>query len=348
MGWATAAAVAAPIVGGVIGNIVSGDDRDRAFSAYQQALEEIKAIGAPPDLAREIILKRFEQVGVLTPELEEAVTLEAPKVAQIQEAPELKEAQMTALQLLGERAKGGFSTEDRAALAQIQLQQARDTEAKRQQILQSFQQRGLGGTGAELAAQLQAQSAGSAQAGERGLQLAAQAQRAALEAASQYGSLGGQIRGQEFDIARTKAGAEDQAAMARFNEAVARQQRNVGTRMGVQERNLATRQRIAEQNIAQQNAELQRQRAAEAQRYGLAMDRAGLMAGAQRQMGNAYQQRAGQTAEMWSGLGAGLGRAASAIGNYSSKSASAPSEEKDAESDKWYEYMTSSKGNVKP
>lgn len=302
------AAIAAPIIGGIVGNIASSGDRQRAREAYQTALAEIEAIGAPPDLAREIILQRFEQVGVLTPELEEAVTLEAPKVAAIKEAPELRQAQMTALQLLGERAKTGFSAEDRAALAQIQLQQARDTEAKRQQILQSFQQRGMGGAGAELAAQLQAASAGAAQAGEEGLKLQAQAQRAALEAASQYGGLGGQIRGQEFDIARAKAGAEDQAAMARFNEAVARQQRNVATRMGVQERNLAARQKAADLNVQQANAELQRQRDAQAQMYQLNLQRAGLRSGAQRGMGQVYQQQAGQTAGMWSGIGAGLGR----------------------------------------
>lgn len=306
----------ASAAGGILGNILSSGDRNSAMAAYQQALAEIERIGAPPDLAREIMLQRFEQVGVLTPELEEAVALEAPKVASIQEAPELRKAQMTALELIGQRATTGATPEDRARLAEIQLQQARDTEAKRQQILQSYQQRGLGGAGSELAAQLQAASAGSAQSAEQGTQLAAQAQRAALEAAREYGALGGQIRGQEFDIARTKASAEDQAAMARFNEAVGRQQRNVATRMGVQQQNLATRQRIAEQNIAQQNAELQRQRAAEAQQYGLAMQRAQLRSAAQQGIGQARAGQAQQTAGMWSGLGAGVGQGLIAGGTY--------------------------------
>lgn len=309
----------ASAIGGVLGNIFSSGDRNAAMDAYRRALDEINAIGAPPDLARQIILQQFEQVGVLTPELEEAVALDAPKVAAIKEDPMLRKAQTTALQLLGERAKTGFGVEDRAALAQIQLQQARDTEAKRQQILQSYQQRGLGGAGAELASQLQAASAGAAQAGEEGLKIQAQAQRAALEAASQYGALGGQIRGQEFDIARTKAASEDETARARFNEAVARQQRNVATRMGVQQQNLATRQRVAEQNVAQTNAELQRQRAAEAQQYQLALQRAQARAGAQLAMGGAYQQQAGQTSGMWSGLGSGVGQGLVAGGTYLSK-----------------------------
>jgi hypothetical protein len=323
------AAIAAPIVGGIIGNIMSSGDRQRAREAFQRALAEIEAVGAPPDLAREIILQRFEQVGVLTPELEEAVALEAPKVAQIQEDPALRKAQTTALELLGERAKTGFSTEDRAALAQIQLQQARDVEAKRQQILQSYQQRGLGGAGAELASQLQAASAGAAQAGEEGLKLQAQAQRAALEAAMQSGQLGTQVRGQEFDIARTKAGAEDQAAMARFNEAVGRQQRNVATRMNVQQQNLANRQRIAEQNVAQANQELYRQRQGEERRYQLALQQAQARAGAQQGMGGMYQQQAGQTAGMVSGIATGIGRGFTAYNQGKSSPTDLSDDEKD-------------------
>jgi hypothetical protein len=315
----------ASILGGVIGNIASSGDRDRAQQAYQQALDQIMSIGAPPDLAKEILLKNFQQVGVLTPELEEAVHLDAPKVAQIQEAPELRKAQMTALQAMGQRAATGMTAEDRSRLAQIQLQQARDTEAKRQQILQSYQQRGLGGGGSELTAQLQAASAGSAQAAEQGLGLQAQASQAALEAARQYGAFGSQMRGQEFDIARAKAGAEDQAALARFNEAVARQQRNVATRMGVQQQNLGTQQRIAEQNIAQANAELQRQRAAQAQQYQMGLDRARALSGAQQGIAGVYQQQAAQTGQMFSDLGAGVGRMGAAYAL-----AGKPTEEKPA------------------
>jgi hypothetical protein len=304
------ASIVAPVVGGIIGNITSSGDRAAAEQAMRDALAEINAIGAPPDLAREILLQRFEQVGVLTPELEEAVSLDAPKVAQIQEAPELRRAQMGALQILGQQAKGGLTAEGRSGLEEIQRQQERNTEAKRQQILQSFQQRGTGGAGAEMLSQLQAASAGAAQAGEERLKLQAQAQQAALQAASQYGSLGGQIRGQEFDIARARAAAEDQAAATRFQEATSRQTRNVASRNLAQQQNLAMRQRISEQNVAQQNAELQRQRAAEAQRYEFDLRRAQARAGARQGMAQQYQQQAGQTTGVWSGIGSSIGQGA--------------------------------------
>ena len=318
-GTAIALGAGASLLGGVIGNMSASEDRAQAERAMQAAYAEIEKLGAGPDLAREILLKNFEQVGVLTPELEEAVTLDAPKVAQIQEAPELRKAQMTALELIGQRATTGMGPEDRARLAEIQLQQARDTEAKRQQILQSYQQRGIAGAGSELAAQLQAASAGSAQAGEQGLQLAAQAQRSALEAAREYGALGGQIRGQEFGIAQTKAGAEDQASMARFNEALARQQRNVAARMGAQQYNLGTRQRIAEQNVAQQNVELQRQRAAEQQMYDNQVRVAQMRAQARLGQAGQYQQQAQQTAGAVQGAASGVSQALMYAGIYGGK-----------------------------
>lgn len=311
-GTAIAAAVGANLVGGVIGSIASSGDRDSANRAYAAALEEIQRVGAPPDLARQIILGKFQEVGVLTPELEKAVELDAPKVAQIKEDPGLRGAQMSALGMLGKRAATGMSAEDRSRLAEIQTQIARDTEAKRQQIVQGYQQRGLGGGGSELAAQLQAASAGAAQAGEEGGRLAAMAQQSALEAARQYGTLGGQIRGQEFDIARTKAGAEDQAALSRFNEATARQQRNVGVSNVAQQQNLANRQRLSEMNVSTANAELLRQRQAEREQYQLALDRASRISDAQNNRGTAYSREAAGTAQRWADAGSAVGRGISA------------------------------------
>lgn len=310
------ASVAAPVITGFIGNMLSGDDRDNAMRAYQDAFNLIQRLGAPPDLAREILLDRFQQVGVLVPELEEAINLDASKVAEIKESPTTKQAQLAALNLLKQRATGGMSAEDRATLAQISLQQERETEAKRQQIIQNYQQRGLGGGGSELIAQLQAASAGSAQAAEQGVQLQGQVSRNALEAASQTGRLGGDIRQQDFNIANVMAQAQDQNALARFNEAVARQQRNVGARNVAQQQNLATRQRIADQNIAQANQERYRQREAEAQQYNMGLNRAQILAGSQMAMGNIYGQQAGRTAGQWAQGGAAVSQGLGQYSNY--------------------------------
>jgi hypothetical protein len=291
-------------LGGILGNVFSSGSREDALNASRQAMNELLNIGVPPNLAREIILEKYQQVGSYIPEFEQEIALMEPDVAQIQEDPSLRQAQMGGLELLKERMKTGFNAQDRAALTQMQLQQGRDTEAKLQQIKQNFQQRGLGGAGPELAAQLQAASAGSAQAGEEGLKLQAQAARSALEAALQSGQLGTQIRGQEFDIARTKAGAKDQAAMARFNAALGRQERNVGATNLARQQNLATAQRLSEQNVAQGNRELYRQREAEDRVYGYDLERARLRAQGYQGLAATHLGQAQQTSGAWTG---GLG-----------------------------------------
>ncbi|NDD83943.1 hypothetical protein EBZ38_06660 [bacterium] len=314
---AIAGSVLAPVVGGIVGNIASEGDRKRAAEASQRALDEIERIGAPPDLAREIMLREYQSAGVLTPEVEEQVNLGVSKVSQIQEAPEMREAQLGALKKLRAASEAGMTPEARAELLSARAQAQRDTQAKMQQILQQQQQRGQASAGATLAAQLQAASAGGMEESDAAIKAAAEASRSALSAAAQTGALGGQIRGQEFDIARTKASAEDQAALARFNEAMGRQQRNISARNMAQQYNLAQQQRILDMNTAQRNAELQRQRAAEAQVYGLGLERAKARAAAQAGQAQQMQQQAAQTQQGWAGIGSGVGAGIGALGQYS-------------------------------
>lgn len=295
------------VAGGIIGNMASSADRKAAAAASQKALEEIERVGAPPDLAKEILLREYKSAGVLTPEVEKQVDLGVSKVSQIKEAPELRDAQMGALRKLQEASQVGFTPQARAAMQEARTQAQRDAQAKMQQILQQQQARGLASAGSTLAAQLQAGSAAAAEEGEAALKTGAMASQAALQAAAQSGQLGSQIRGQEFDIARTKAGAEDQFALQRFNEAVSRQQRDVASRMGAQQYNLAQQQRLMDMNVAQRNAELQRQRAAEAQQYQLALQRAGMRAGAYTGQAQQLQQQAAQTQQGWSQIGGGVG-----------------------------------------
>lgn len=314
-----AAAIAGPIIGGVIGNMASAADRRAAQDAAQRAFEIIDQIGAPPDLSREIIYDQFQQVGVLTPELEEAINVGVSKVAEIQEKPEFREAQLTALETLKERGRGGLSAEDRAALNQIRSQVAQDQEAKRQQILQAFAQRGQLGSGQELAAQLSAQQQGAQIASQQGDQLAAMASQRALEAMMQAGQLGTQVRGQEFDVEQAKASAADAFKQFDIQNAIARQQRNIGAKNVAQESNLATQQRIAEQNVAQKNAELLRQAEARRQKWLDELSFAQAKAGTQAGIGASKERAADRSAQMWQSIGSGVGSGAGALASHYSK-----------------------------
>lgn len=304
-----AGAAIGSIAGSIFGGLFDGDDNARADAAFSRAMAEIEAIGAPPETAKEIIYKNFVQVGIEPQLAEKAVTLAAPKVAEIQEAPELRSAKMEALRGLREAGRGE-TLEQRAALQQGRLQAQRDTEAKIQQIKQQFQQRGGFSPSLELAAMLQAESAGSAQEAEERLKMQDMARRSALEAQLKAGGLASDISRQEFDMARTRAGALDEAAMARFNQAVARQTRDIEAERARQQRMMGTAQRISEANVARSQEEALRQKTAQERdwynKYRYGTTRAEMYGGQASREQERAQQESARSAEMGRGLGQAL------------------------------------------
>ena len=169
-------------IGGLLGGIFGGEDRSRAQELLKEAQKDIERVGAPPDLSREIILNKFKQAGLYKPELEQAIDLQQSKVSQIKEDASLRDAQTQALQMIMQRGRTGLTAEDRAAFNKLRAETARDSEAKRQQIMQSYQARGMGGAGAELAAQLQSAQGEVDRAAAGGDEIAAVASRNALQA----------------------------------------------------------------------------------------------------------------------------------------------------------------------
>lgn len=298
---------AGDIIGGVVGNFASAADRDAAMAALQKAQKEIENLGAGPDLAKEIFFREFKLAGVLTPEIERAVDLGVSKVAQIQEDPRLKKAQLSALAEIQARGRTGFTAEEAVQLRQERAAAERSAEAKRQQILAGLRARGALDSGAGVAAQLQSADELATLQYEAADRAAAMAGQRALQAMTQGGQLAGQVRGQEFDIARTKAGSEEE--MQRFNIAnrMSQEQRRVAMENQARQYNLGQRQQLMNMNTQQQNAERLRQRQAQQQMYQNQMNLAQLRAGMYGQQAQQAQQRAGQTQQAWASIGGGLG-----------------------------------------
>jgi hypothetical protein len=306
----------AGIGGAVIGNMASAADREAAAAAQRRALAEIEKLSAGPDLAKEIFLKEFKSAGVLTPELEREVDKGVSKVAQIKEDPRFKKAQMEALAGIQQRGRTGFTAEERAQLSQERAAAERSAEAKRQQILSGLRARGALDSGAGIAAQLQSADELAAQqqaAAERG---SASASQRALQAMMQGGELAGRVRGQEFDIERTKAGSEDE--FQRFNIAnrMAQEQRRAERETGARQYNLGQQQQLMNMNIQQQNAELMRQRQAQQQMYQNQMNLAALRSNALTGQAQQLQQQAAQTQQGWAQMGSAVGGAIGSIGQY--------------------------------
>lgn len=305
MAWQAAIA---PIVGGIIGNMVSSGDRGDGLAALQRGWAELDAIGMPPDLSQRVLMQQFQQAGILTPELEQDMyTLGDSKVAMIEEDSSLRDAQMDALSGLRERAKIGLSPEDRLAVNEIRRDSAVEAEAKRQQILQNFAARGQAGSGSEFIAALQAGQSGAEEASRQGDRIGAMASQNALQAISSAGSLGGQIRQQDFGVASAKAGAEDSFNLANWNAANQRQARNVGQQNQAQQYNLGQAQNISNANTSMENQERLRMENAKRDYWQDKMARASAYSGQGQQQYQASNDEADRTSNMWAGIGSGVG-----------------------------------------
>lgn len=324
------AAVAAPVIGGIMGNIAASGDRAAAADASRRAYEEAIGLGLPPDTAKALIMQEFKKAGTYTPEMEQEINIGISQVAGIKEDGSLRDAQTNALQALQQRGKG-LGAEDRASLNQVRSEMARDAEAKRQQIIQGFQQRGMGGSGGEIAAQLMQAQAGANQASMEGDRLAGDSSARALESIRSAGALGGQIRQQDFGVAQAKASAADEFQRFNVQNQVAREQRNVANRNQGSQYNLSEGQRIQDANTQQANSELLRQQDAKERYWQNEKDRVTLRSnaasGQATQLGNA----ANQTANMWAGVGAGVGAGAGAAANYMGKQPAGGTEDPNAQ-----------------
>jgi hypothetical protein len=308
--------VGSQVLGSVIGNFASRGDRRAAEEAREKALAEIEAIGAGPDLAREILLDKFQVAGVLTPELERAVDKVSSEVSKIKEDPRFKEAQLKALSALQERGQLGFTPEERLEMMQQQRAAEREAGAQRAGIVEGLRARGLMDSGAGLRAQLQSADELAERQMMLGQQRSAQASQRALQSMVQAGDVAGRVRAQDFDVERTRAGAEDE--MNRFNVAnrMAQEQRRVAMENQARQFNLSNQQAIMNMNTQMINAELQRQREAEQRMYQNKLTVVGMRAGTYGAQADQATQRAGTTQQAWSQAGQAIGQGIGAYGQY--------------------------------
>lgn len=305
------------IVGGIAGQQASSGDTGEARNQAITANQILQEIQQAPDISKPLILQKYQQAGLLTPQMQQQINAAMPQT--ISTDPALRQAQMQALQSMQQRAAGGLTAADRAALNQARLAAQGDVQSRLGSIQQGMQQKGLADSGTNLAAQLAAAQGGATTASSAADQQAIQAQQAALQAASQAGQLGGQMEQQQFGEAAQQQQAQQQ--MERFNvqNQLGVQQQNVAAANQAQAGNLANAQSISNQNVAGQNQELNNQLQRQMQQYGANTNRAIIQSGGANQLsGNLNQmgQQAGQAAyNQWAGAGQAVGGLAGAFGS---------------------------------
>lgn len=321
-----AGSIAAPVVGGLVGNIMGSSDRKRQQAAMAAAYAELTKLGLPPDLSKEVILQQFQSQGILTPELEQDIHLEASKTAQITEDKGLRDAQMDVLGTLGQQSRGGLQAGDRQAYNELRAATQRDSEAKRQQILQQMQAQGMGGSGANLITQLQSAQAAEDTQSAGADRIAAEASKRAMEALMNRGQMAGSVRSQDFGVAQAKAAAEDDRNRFLFQNSASQQTRNIAAQNAAQQANLANKQRLSEMNVGQGNTESLRQNQAKRDYWqdqlGLAQAKANALVG----QAGAYGAQAQASQQMGSGIGNAVGQGFATYGAYNQAKATPAAE----------------------
>lgn len=308
--------VAAPVIGGLMGNMAASKDKAAQKAAMQRAIAELNKLGSPPDVSKALVLQEFQRAGIYTPELEQDLSdsFAESQMGKLTEDTGLREAQKSALASLQDRAKVGLSAEDRASLNQVRAEVQRDANANRQALLQKFAAMGQGGGGQSFAAQLQASQAAADQGSAASDTLMAQAQQRALQALTESSNLAGNIRSQDFGVSSAKASALDERNRFLAENSIGRQQRNVAGLNQAQQLNLSEQQRIADANVAMQNAEKARQADAARQYFqdkqSLAQAKANAQVGQATQLG----QQAANTAASYTGMGSAVGTGLGAFG----------------------------------
>lgn len=324
-GALAAGAIAAPIIGGIMGGQQADKDRNAANQARQQALAQFAGLSVPEIEQMKLNLEQYQSQGVLTPELEQLVQQGNTAMGDISSDPRLRQEQMKSLDALSMLAGGNMTPADQAAFQLARNQAAGEMQAKNNQVLQEMQQRGQAGSGAELLAKLKNNQSGAQMLQQAQLEEAKAMQQARQQAIAQLANVSGNIRGQDYDEAANLARAKDSIAQFNAQNAQSVGSRNTAIKNQAQLGNLTNAQQLANMNTENMNKQQIANKGLIQQRFGNEMDLASAKAGQYGNQASAADRQAGQTAAMWSGIGQGAGTAFGALANnYSKQTADSP------------------------
>jgi hypothetical protein len=230
--------------GGLLGQYLAGQQTGALAGANKlQTLATLAQALKPPPEIKDITYQQYaapidyELAGTLTPE-----QLQATELRNILRNEKARQSQLGVLGEYEDLSQTGLTAVDRAALTDIQNQIATQERGQREAILQNMAQRGLSGSGTELAANLLAGQSAAQRASQMGMDQASQAQQARLQVLGNVAQMGRGLEETDFERAQRQAQASD--VINQFNV----QNKNVA-----QAQNLANKQDIMNINRQQQN-----------------------------------------------------------------------------------------------
>lgn len=279
------------------------------------ATDELGKVQVPAIEAMKIKLAELVQQGVITPEQAQATLVENNAFDDVSVNAQARGAQMSALQELQDQiANGGLSDVARSRIQQTLDEVNNNQRGQDQAITQDAQRRGVAGSGLELAQRLMSQQNAANTAGRQGMDIAAMAEQAKMQALEQASRLGGQIETNDFSQQAQKAQAQN--AIEQFNATNQQQvtMANIAARNAAQQANLAEKQRIADTNVRNENTNRERNSNLIQQNYENRLSKAQSVAGALGAQGQQAQNYANQQAKRSSDLFSGAVGTAATFG----------------------------------
>lgn len=308
MGYGAAAAAA--VGGGILGQVMSAQDKKDAAEARQQALNNYNGIVVPSQEQQMIQLQQQKSAGALNPQMQQLYSQGPSAMNDVATDPRLKTAQLQALAgLQNISSSGGMTAQDQANQQQFLSQSNQQEQANRGAIQQQMAQRGMGGSGFDLAAQLSNQQGSAMRANQESTNIAAQAQARALQALQMGGSMAGGMQSQDFNQRSQVANAND--LISRFNTQNQQQVGNSNTDASnrAQAANLQNNQNISNNNTGLANQQQMYNKGLAQTQFQDQMTKANGQSGALTGIAQGAQAQAAQTAGMYAGIGKGAGQA---------------------------------------
>jgi polyhydroxyalkanoate synthesis regulator phasin len=295
-----------------ITNLFSGGQQQNAQNTLGSSINQINSITQPTAAQMQVILQQEVNSGNMTPEQATAIMQQPNAYSSVlqQMNPANLQAANNALSQLQQVGQSGGITPQMAAQEQaIQTNNNTNLAGNIGQIQQQAQQRGLGGSGANLASALTAAQGAATDANTVGLGIAAQGQTNALNALTSAGNLGANLNQQQFSQLGTVANAQN--AINNFNATNQQNTANTNTANAnaAQSYNLMNQQAINNANTGIANTQTAYNAQLPEQVYNNQLNQAKTAAGASTALGQTQNQQATNNTNT-------LGNTLTGIGSY--------------------------------
>lgn len=228
---------------------------DEGARMVRAAMNDLAQVPVPDPNSLKIQMQQLVQQGMVSPQDAEAILIQHNAYDEATGSDQARGAQLEALQgFQDQAAAGGLTDTSRASIQAVQDEISNTQRGQDQAIAQDARRRGISGSGLEMAQRLISQQGAADRAGRQGMDVAALAEQAKVEALKNAAETGGQIEAQTFGEQAQKAAAANQ--IAQYN-ATNQQQvtlQNIAAQNAAQAANLAEKQRITDTNTQMENA----------------------------------------------------------------------------------------------